>query len=203
MSSESNMPEDKIRRIAREEAKKVNDIEVEGGDGEGWNLRKLMDQFEISRRTALAALGLISVGYHAPRAVLQVISRDAAAAPDDDLTVPGTLTAGSVDTERLGINPTGKVLSTTETVSTSTTAINFGERPDGIVAVYGEDDGSSAAFVDAILCLQPGTSDPLTFGSREFDSPSSRSYENPSTSGFGVSVSSGTYSIKAMLVSPF
>jgi len=103
MSSETQIPEDKIRSIAREEAEEVYDVEVEDADGEGWSIGKLMDRFQVSRRTALKAIGLIAVGYGAPRAVLQVISQNAEAAAQDDLNVPGTLTAGSVDTDEADI----------------------------------------------------------------------------------------------------
>jgi len=101
--SHTTPTEEQIRKIAREEARKVNDIEVEDADGEGWSIPKLMDQFEISRRTALQAIGLMSIGYHAPKAVLRVVSQNAEAASDDNLTVPGTLDAGAVDTDRANI----------------------------------------------------------------------------------------------------
>lgn len=95
----SDISEDTIRRIARDEAEAVvaDDVVVEDGDGEEWSLRTLMERFEVSRRTALQALGLLALGYAAPRAVLQAVSGTAAAAADDNLTVPGTLDVDSVD----------------------------------------------------------------------------------------------------------
>jgi len=99
--------ESEIRRIAREEARKVSGLKVEDPDGEEWSLDQLMERFQIERRTALKTIGLIAVGYHAPRAVLSAISKPAAAAADDNLTVPGTLDAGAITTDVLTIKDSG------------------------------------------------------------------------------------------------
>lgn len=105
MSSDTNgIPDDaeaKVREIARDEAEKVHDLEVEDDDGESWSVSTLTERFEVSRRTALKALGLIAVGYAAPRAVLESVSGTAKAASSGNLTVPGELSAGSVSTEAL------------------------------------------------------------------------------------------------------
>jgi len=103
--TETELTKEEIRRIAREEAETVyaKDVEVKDPDGEQWSLRTLMERFEIDRRTALQAIGLIALGYHAPRAVLTAVSQSAEAAADDNLTVPGTLDAGAVDTDRANI----------------------------------------------------------------------------------------------------
>jgi len=98
--------ESEIRRIAREEARKVSGLKVEDPDGEEWSLDQLMERFQVDRRTALKTIGLIAVGYHAPRAVLSAISKPAAAAADDNLTVPGRLDAGAITTEQLVIGGT-------------------------------------------------------------------------------------------------
>jgi len=102
--TDTKYDEEQIRRIAREEARDVAGIEVEGPDGGQWSLSKLMENFEISRRTALQAMGLIALGYHAPKAVLQVFAQDGEAAAQDNLTVPGTLSAGAIDTEEARIS---------------------------------------------------------------------------------------------------
>lgn len=91
--------EEQFREIAREEAKDVYDIQVEDGDGSSWSLSSIMQRFEVDRRTALKALGLVAIGYTAPIAVLKAVSGTAQAAATDDLTVPGTLDAGTVSTD--------------------------------------------------------------------------------------------------------
>jgi len=96
-----DIEESEIRRIAREEALDVAGLEAKDPDGEAWSIRKLMSQFEVDRRTALQAMGLIALGYAAPRAVLSTISGTAEAAPDDNLTVPGTLDADAVSTDEI------------------------------------------------------------------------------------------------------
>lgn len=96
----ASLTEDEIRRLAREEVREVAGLDANDPDGEAWSVRKLMSQFEVDRRTALQAMGLIALGYAAPRAVLSAISGTAEAAPDDNLTVPNTLDAGAITTER-------------------------------------------------------------------------------------------------------
>lgn len=69
-----------FRDIAREEARAVyNDLGAVDGDGREWTIRGLMEQFNIDRRTALQAIGLIALGYAAPTAVLHAVSGTARA----------------------------------------------------------------------------------------------------------------------------
>jgi hypothetical protein len=91
-----------IREIAREEAQEVYDLRVRDADGTEWSLSTITERFGCSRRTALKALGLIAVGYTGPVALLKVAAGTAEAAPDDDLTVPGTVNAGAVRAKRMG-----------------------------------------------------------------------------------------------------
>jgi len=94
----TNLTEDDVRRIAREEAQSVATLEVDDPDGEGWSLGRFIDEFELSRREGLKALGLVALGYSGTEAVRRIAIEPASAAPADDLTVPGQLTVqGSVD----------------------------------------------------------------------------------------------------------
>lgn len=104
MSDTSNITEETVREIAREEAREVHDLAVEDDSGEQWSLKRLMSNFKVTRRQALASLGLIAVGYAAPRAVAKVVVGQAEADPGDDLTVPGVLDAGAIDTDEGTIN---------------------------------------------------------------------------------------------------
>jgi len=149
--SDTEYNEEQIRRIAREEARDVAGIGVEGPDGEEWSLSKLMENFEISRRTALQAMGLIALGYHAPKAVLEVFAQDGEAASQDNLTVPGTLDAGAIDTgegtidggkEIPGVPPS----SSDPGLSVDTWRQPSTERPVSVtVTVFTETDGTNPA----------------------------------------------------------
>jgi len=95
---------EQIRQIAREEARDVYDDEVVEADGEEWSVRSMMDRFEISRRTALGAMGLLIAGVVADPA--EAVMRSyvgTAEAQTGDLTVPGTLSADAVSTDEADI----------------------------------------------------------------------------------------------------
>lgn len=93
---------EQIRQIAREEARDVYDDEVVEADGEEWSVRSMMDRFEIPRRTALGAMGLLIVG--SVTDPVEAVMRSyvgTAEAQANDLTVPGTLSADAVSAEQL------------------------------------------------------------------------------------------------------
>jgi len=90
--------EEAFRAIAREEAEAVTDEHVTDGDGESWSLGDLVHDVGLTRRQALLAMFYMAGGAVASTAIVQAFSETAEAAPSDDLTVPGTLDAGSVDT---------------------------------------------------------------------------------------------------------
>jgi hypothetical protein len=88
------------REAARDEANNILEEPVEADDGEEWSVRKMMDRFELSRRAALGAMGLLIVGSVTDpvEAALRAVSQPAAA-QTQDLTVPGTVNASAVSTE--------------------------------------------------------------------------------------------------------
>lgn len=90
---------EKLEERVEELEERQEELTVEDASGGSWSLTKLMDRFEINRRTALKAIGLVAIGYTAPRAVLQAVSGTAEAQQStDDLTVPGQLNADLVST---------------------------------------------------------------------------------------------------------
>lgn len=97
---ETEIPADtaeQIREIAREEAQSVYDDEVvEDEDGKEWSVRSMMDRFEVSRRTALGAMGLLLAGVVADpaEAVMRSYVGTAEAQSANDFTVPGDMTVG-------------------------------------------------------------------------------------------------------------
>lgn len=79
MDSKGDVP-DAWRAAAREEARAVYDeLGAVDADGREWTLRGLMNKFNINRRTALQAIGLIAIGYAAPTAVLHAATGTASA----------------------------------------------------------------------------------------------------------------------------
>jgi len=105
MTQNTQLTEVQIREIAREEARDVAGMTAaDETTGEEWSVRRLIDRFELTRREAISAFGLIMIGVGAREAVARVLIGSAEAAPQDDLTVPGTLNAGSVQTDETTIN---------------------------------------------------------------------------------------------------
>lgn len=98
-----DLSQEDVQRIARSEAEAVyEELGVEDPDGRQWTLTRLCERFEVSRRTALEALGLIALGYTAPIAILKSTSGTAQAqAATDNLTVPGTVDASAVTTDEI------------------------------------------------------------------------------------------------------
>ena len=91
------------REEARQEARDVYDDEVVEADGEEWTVRSMMDRFEISRRTAIGAMGLLLVG--SVTDPVEAVMRSyvgTAEAQSKDLTIPGTINANAVSTEQMG-----------------------------------------------------------------------------------------------------
>ncbi|MUV59825.1 hypothetical protein [Halobacterium sp. CBA1126] len=112
MTSEKTDIEKLEERVEKLEEQQ-EEFTVEDGDGESWSLTELMDRFSIKRRTALKAIGLVAIGYTAPRAVLQAVSGTAQAQQSTaDLTVSGQLDAGSVSTDEafIGSSPVDRPL---------------------------------------------------------------------------------------------
>jgi hypothetical protein len=152
-----------IREIAREEAQDIHDVTVDDGDEE-WSLSKLMGRFEISRRTALKAIGLIGLGYTAPKAVVSAVSQPAEAAPEDDLTVPGTLDAGAVSTDAGTLD--GDVMMGFPDSSSQTSvslgsgwAVESSDRPTLVFArLVAESDGTTDGILNLRVDESGGTS---------------------------------------------
>jgi hypothetical protein len=94
--------EEQVREIVRDEQQNIQSESVEDGDGEQWSLTDLVHKVGLTRRQALLAMFYMAGGAVASTAIVQAFSASAEAAPSDDLTVPGTLTTSSVDTEQIG-----------------------------------------------------------------------------------------------------
>lgn len=89
----ADVPEDKVRRVVREELRE--ELAVSGPDGREWSMGDLMDGFDLDRRTTLQALGLVALGFTASEAIIRAVAGEAEAATDD-LTVPGTATVDAL-----------------------------------------------------------------------------------------------------------
>jgi len=90
------LTEAQIREIARDEAREVAELEISDSDGEQWSLTRFIETFDLSRRQALQAMGLVALGYSGAAAVRRLAIGEAEAATTDDLTVPGELTTSTV-----------------------------------------------------------------------------------------------------------
>lgn len=187
-SERSGSPtEDEIRAIAREEAQEVYETEIEDASGKSWSLRKLMDRYQLSRRQALAALGLIAsgagVGEAIKRAIVSTVGT-AEAASSDDLTVPGTL---DVDDATIANAPTSDddALRWQEGVETGEV------QADGANNSGGNDHwGQSAATISSVSFANAFKSTPnvVLTPSDDLDGTARRQYvestQNRSTTGF-------------------
>jgi hypothetical protein len=118
--TQDRLTEAEIRDIAREEARQeVAELEVEDSDGLEWSLAQFVDEFDLSRRQALQAMGLVALGYSGGAAVRRLAIGEAEAATTDDLTIPGQLTVnGSVDLSSAGTLTLGSGLDASNVTGT-------------------------------------------------------------------------------------
>lgn len=184
---ETEIPEqyaEQVREIAREEARDIyDDVVVQDDDGEEWSITKLIDQFQIGRRPALKALGLIAVGYPATGAALRAVSGTAEAQTtgDGDFTVPGDMSVGgalSADDALIGGNDT------LEAIEIGTFSFSG---PSGAT-----DDGWDS---------QAGASPDITFNSAFDNAP--KVFVQPSLSGTTGPEQYGTWSTQNITTSGF
>jgi hypothetical protein len=91
--------EEQVREIVRDEQQNNGSESVQDGDGQQWSLTDLVHDVGLTRRQALLAMFYMAGGAVAAQAIMKAFSDTAEAAPSDDLTVPGTLTTSSVDTD--------------------------------------------------------------------------------------------------------
>jgi len=171
MTQNTQLTEAQIREIAREEARDITKMTAaDEATGEEWSVRRLIDRFELTRREAISAFGLIMIGVGAREAVARVLIGSAEAAPQDDLTVPGTLNAGAVTTADLDIND-GTLKKSSLSVGTWDYVVNQGQfsiinsftsvgdsayeglftkSQPGMVWVFGR-DGNNNRFFDFVM----------------------------------------------------
>jgi hypothetical protein len=143
----TELTEAQIREIARKEARDVAGLEVDDDEtGEKWSVRRFISEFDLSRREALQAIGLVSIGVGAREAVARIFIQNAEAAPQDDLTVPGTLDAGTVSTEEHSITKLAVEVkkTTSQSVSADTdTKVTFDNTVDNDGSQW---DGANNSF---------------------------------------------------------
>lgn len=148
------------REEARQEARDVYDDEVVEADGEEWSVRSMMDRFEISRRTALGAMGLLIVGSVTDpvEAVMESYAGTAEAQTGPkDFTVPGDMTVGgALSADGAAINRS------TATISNGTLPYNN----ESWIAVAGESSPDDLDYIEPStingqLLILNGTADSI------------------------------------------
>ena len=130
-------PDDaRLREIAREEARAVyQDLGVEAADGSTATLGGLMENFGLSRRDALKALGLVAAGYAVPTAAIKVMSEPASAAP------VGQIGTSAEPISQLYVDTLGDATTPVSVLTTDQLSINQ------VVGVLGWSDSGTAQTI--------------------------------------------------------